>query len=98
MPEPYAGSVTSQHDRTKLWSIIQAATYFDLPPLIDRVGDWAICTDGLHCLTTSYQISADRLQEADWPDHVARKNWANVGEFESALSKARLLRELGYLQ
>ncbi len=44
-PVPYEGDVT--HPQTpqasgQMCSVIEAATYYDLPPLLARNGDWAI--------------------------------------------------------
>lgn len=96
-PEPYEGSVTSAHDRSQQWDIIRAATYYDLPPLVDRRGDWAICTDGIYCLTSSYPIGASRLDEQDWEAHMSEKDWVNMSDFRAALNRAKSLRRLGYI-
>lgn len=98
MPSAYEGAVTSSHDRTKTWSIIEAATYYDVPAILVRVGDWAVCTDGLYCLTTNYPISADRFDEHDRVDHMSEKNWVDQGQFVAALEQARALKSLGYVQ
>src|SRR5262249_39693332 len=93
----YKGSVTSSQDRSENWSIIEAATFYDLPPVIDRVGIWAVCTNGLHCLTESYFIESARFEEEDWVKHMAEKTWVDRTEFSAALSRAQNLKRLGYL-
>lgn len=69
MPHAYEGQVVKAHDRDQMWTVIEAATYFELPPLLRRIGDWAICISGLYCLTTSYPIAAHRFDE-DWAEHM----------------------------
>lgn len=97
MPKGYQGEVTSAQDNTQRWSVIQAAMHYELPPLLDRVGDWAICVDGLYCLTSRYPIPADRLDEPDWVDHMKLKSWVNIEDFSAALERARVFRRCGYI-
>jgi hypothetical protein len=96
-PEAYEGTVESAQVRGKQWDIIRAATYYDLPPLLDRRGIWAICIDGLYCLTTQYPIGASRFDEQDWREHMSDKPWVDIHEFEMALERAQTLRRLGYI-
>lgn len=97
MPEAYEGVVRKAHERDKQWSVIQAATYFELPPIIERIGEWAICKDGLHCLFTQYEIRVARLDE-DWVEHLHGKSWLdNEEDFVNALARAKSLRDTGYI-
>jgi hypothetical protein len=96
LPEAYRGQVTSSHDRTTQWSVIEAATYYDLPPLIGRVGDWAISRRGLHCLTTRYDIASNRLGE-DWQEHMSLKTWVNKVDMIAALDRIKALVACGYV-
>lgn len=97
MPDAYEGTVRKAHEPDKQWSVVQAATYFDTPPVIERVGDWAICTDGLYCLSTKYEITVARLEE-DWHEHMSAKTWINESDFMKALDRARSLRAVGYIR
>jgi hypothetical protein len=97
MPLGYKGTVTSAQDRSEEWSIIEAATYHDLPPILGRIGDWAICTDGLYCLIRDYPIATSRLENFDWVEHMSAKGWVNEADFAAALSLTRTLRDLGYV-
>jgi hypothetical protein len=97
MPKGYQGEVTSSQDNTQTWSVIQAATHYELPPLLDRVGEWAVCVDGLYCLTSNYPIPADRLDEPDWIDHMKLKSWVKIDDFAAALERARAFRRCGYI-
>jgi hypothetical protein len=73
----------------KTWSVVEAATYFDLPPLILRLGDWAICRDGIHCLYVSYFIPKEEFDEPDWIKHVTEKTWVDRGDFISIFQTAK---------
>jgi hypothetical protein len=97
MSEAYRGQVATSHDHQEQWSIIAAATYYDLPPMLDRVGVWAICVDGLYCLINNCAISSDRFDEMDWVDHMSEKDWIDETEFAAAFELARTLKGLGYL-
>ncbi len=96
--EPYQGTVREPHEKGKQWSVIQAATYFNTPPVIERIGEWAICKDGLYCLFTSYEIPTARFDEGDWEDQLAEKTWlASKDDFRNALGRAKALRDVGYI-
>lgn len=91
-PTPYKGSVTRPETpkaAAKTCTIIEAANYFDLPPLIERHGEWAICEDGIHSLYMNYYIDKARLGEADWIEHVTGKPWVLASEFTAAFERAR---------
>jgi len=91
-PRPYDGKVTRhgtpQADKKKC-SVIEAANYYDLPPLLSRFGDWVICENGIHCLYIEYYIAKSRLDESDWVDHVTEKPWVNARDFISAFEEAK---------
>jgi hypothetical protein len=97
MPKGYQGEVASSQETTQTWSVVQAATHYQVPPLLDRVGEWAVCVDGLYCLTSKYSIPADRLEEPDWIDHMKLKSWVNISDFAGALERARAYRRCGYV-
>jgi hypothetical protein len=98
MSDAYHGQVACSRERQDQWSIVEAATHYDLPPILDRVGAWAICTDGLYCLTQSYTITSDRFDEMDWIDHMRAKEWVDGTEFAAAFELGRTLKGLGYLR
>lgn len=93
-PTPYQGSVTKagtpQANREE-WSIIEAANFHDLPPIICRFGYWAVCEDGLHSLYINYYISKERFDEPDWIDHMRSKTWVDIHDFTRAFDKAKKL-------
>ena len=97
MPDAYEGTVASARGDDREWSVIEAATYFDLPPLLCRVGSWAVCIDGIYCLTTNYQITAGRFDEFDWDEHMSEKTWVNMADFRAALGSARSFKDAGYI-
>jgi hypothetical protein len=43
--------------------------------IIARVGRWCVTTQGLVCVDEDYWISADRLDEGDWLEHLLEKDW-----------------------
>ena len=91
-PDPYAGTVTkagTPQSAGEKWSVVQAAKYFDLPPLIVRRGDWAVCRDGINCLYVTYFISKERFGEIDWIDQVTEKTWVDKGDFISIFKTAK---------
>jgi hypothetical protein len=98
MPQAYEGTVTGGKFRDEVKSIVEAATAFDLPPLIAREGTWAICTNGLYCLTQSYPILASRFEETDWEGHMSEKTWVDETEFIIALERARDFKRRGYIR
>jgi len=98
MPQGYEGTVERPAGEDGVWSIIEAATFYDLPPLLDRVGDWALCVDGLYCLTTSYPIASSRLENDTWLDHMREKDWVNMRDFHAALLRAISLKQRGYMR
>lgn len=90
--EPYQGEVTKtgspQADGEK-WSVVEAANYYDLPPILARFGDWAICEDGIYCLYGQDYIEKSRLNEPDWLSHYSEKTWVSSQDFTSAFETAK---------
>lgn len=43
--------------------------------IITRVGRWCVTAQGLVCIDEDYWISADRLDEGDWLEHLLEKDW-----------------------
>jgi len=97
-PEPYRGEViktgTPQADGEK-WSVVEAANYNDLPPLLARFGDWAICEDGIYCLYGQYYIAKSRFNETDWIEHVTEKTWVTPQDFISVFNTAKEMKASG---
>lgn len=56
--------------------------------IIAVIGEWAITTDGIECLTHSYSITNDRLNKEDWISHLEFKNWVNADDFSLAYNRA----------
>lgn len=91
-PSPYQGEVSKHgtpRNAGEMCSVVEAANYFSLPPLLYRCGDWAICEDGIHCLYIQYYISKSRLNEDDWIEHVTEKSWVIRSDFIDAFEKAK---------
>lgn len=99
-PAPYQGTVTrpqTSQAEGKTCSVVEAATYYDLPELIDRVGDWAISNEGIHCLYINYFIAKSRFGESDWVEHVTEKTWVNNSDFVTIFSKAKAMVASGQI-
>ena len=93
-PKPYEGKVTkpgTPHGDEERCSVVEAANYHNLPPILARFGDWVICKDGVHCLYTRYHVAKTRLHESDWVDHMSRKTWVNPQDFIDALEAAKTM-------
>lgn len=90
-PEPYKGTIEIGG---RVVSIVEAANaQEDMPPIVQRFGHWAVCSDAsVQCLYTYYFISAERLDETDWVKHVCGKTWVNCPDFTMALNTAKALR------
>ena len=98
MPHAYDGEVRrGSGDSEAMWSVVLAATYFDLPPLLKRCGDWAVSREGIHCLTTQYEITRDRLGEEDWLAHMTEKKWVNQCDFHCVFHLAKDMVEAGII-
>lgn len=98
MPSAYQGQVPRRTSNPSSWTVIEAATFLELPPLLERHGIWAISRDGLHSLVLRYDIPRSRLYEEDWEEHMEGKDWVDPGEFRNALYRARSLLDAGYLK
>lgn len=91
-PMPYMGEVTrpgSPKATKETSTVVEAANYLDLPPLLERHGEWAICEDGIHCLYSHYFIDKSRLDEDDWIEQVSEKQWVVASEFIAAFERAK---------
>lgn len=70
-------------------SVVTAANDLELPPLLERYGEWAICENGIQCLFTPYFIDKSRLDEDDWIEHVTAKSWVIRSDFIAAFQRAK---------
>lgn len=59
------------------------------PDIITQFGTWAVTEFGVECLTNSYHIDADRLEQTDWQSHMSKKEWVNMADFVLALYHGR---------
>lgn len=87
-PLVYGGHVTRPGE---ICSVVKAAKDLELPPLLERYGQWAICENGIQCLYTSYYIDKSRLHEDDWIEHVTSKPWVVASDFITAFKRAKEL-------
>lgn len=74
-----------------LWDegIELATLRYDLSPVLERHGTWAVTLYGVECLTHPYWIEFDRLREPDWIDHMRSKPWAVWPDFVAAFESAK---------
>ena len=94
-PEPYKGDMPDPREpERQRMSVIEVATYFDLPPLMVRQGKWAVSRRGIHYLQHSYDIPKEALDTEDWVAHMSEKTWADPGEFATILQLAKEMVEL----
>ena len=84
-------TVTTFHGETI--TIEEAVRRFEVSPIIQRFGTWAVTTYGLECLSVYYAIEFHRVNETDWIEHLATKKWAVLEDFARALRYARELQE-----
>lgn len=62
----------------------------NLDPAIELpTPQWAITMYGLEATEKPYRIEWARIDEPDWNDHIAGKEWADLSEFQYALDLAR---------
>lgn len=91
-PKPYKGEVTrprTPKSDGNNCSIIEAANYYDLPPLLERYGEWVICEDGIYNLWFEYYIEKSRLDKDDWISHLTAKAEVNISDFKTAFKRAK---------
>jgi len=96
--QAYQGDVRkieSSYPSTQKWSVVEAANYYDLPPILYRYGVWAICEDGINCLYRPYVIPKHRFDEPDWIEQVTEKTWVNQQDFIKVLRKAKQMLASG---
>jgi TIR domain/CHAT domain len=72
----------------------EALRRFEVSPIIQRYGTWAVTTYGVESLSTKYPIEMDRVDEQDWLDHRRGKGWTIMPDFAAALSYARELKKM----
>lgn len=63
----------------------------DIAPIIIRFGQWAVTEYGVECVDEDYSIARERVHESDWADHLVKKPWCNMNDFQDALDEARRL-------
>jgi hypothetical protein len=81
-------NLESDADRQELE---EAMKRFDVSPIIERFGTWAVTTYGIECLERYYPIEFEQVDESDWLDHMKGKTWVDIGDFAEALFYARQL-------
>lgn len=86
--------VQSSYDPDTYWSVEEAIERFDLSPIVQRFGTWAVTSYGVECLAARYYIEKDRLWEDEdirhgWLDHMCEKPWVVLGDFAAALEYGR---------
>jgi hypothetical protein len=72
----------------------EALQRFEISPIIKRYGTWAVTTYGVECLSNKYYFEMDRVDEPDWVDHMRKKRWPIMPDFEAALSYAREFKKM----
>jgi rRNA-processing protein FCF1 len=73
----------------KLLTLEEAIQSFEIDPIIEIFGTWAVTDYGLECLSTEYPIEKNRLTELDWVSHMKTKTWVKIFDFIAALEFAR---------
>ena len=94
-PEPYSGTIKIADIEN---TIVDIATELGLNTILKRFGDWVITTEGIDCLTKSYSLSIDQIEEENWADKLKDEWWINSGDFELIYYSAKDLIRLGVLQ
>ena len=86
-PQAYKGYVKVNQKKR---SIIEIATGREMPPILQRFGDWVLTTEGIDNLKISYPIEKSRLEDKlgheNWIEHMKEKEWCNMGDFGSVLT------------
>lgn len=74
-----------------LWDadIERATRNWEMAPVVERHGQWAVTLYGVECVERGYFFPYDRVNELDWVEHMAKKAWCNMFDFVSALESAR---------
>lgn len=86
---PTEGAVMSRHcDDVPLDEAIRC---FDISPIIERYGSWAVTEFGVECLETQYFIPLDEVREPNWINQMRGKVWVNLFDFIRALHHAKRL-------
>ena len=97
-PEPYQGEVTdpraAQEEGIKC-TVIEAANYYEIPPIKARFGDWVICEDGISCLYIENFIPKSDFNNPHLIEHVTKKSWVNREDFIKALETAKEMVKSG---
>ncbi len=68
----------------------KAMSLFNVSPIIQRFGNWALTIYGIESLETTYAIKFSRVDESDWLNHMANKEWVKMSEFVAVLKAARV--------
>jgi hypothetical protein len=93
-PEPYTGKVkVGEIDNT----IVEIATKLELDTILKRFGDWVVTTKGIDCLTKSFFISKENIDQEQWVEKMSDEWWVNTGDFELIYYSAKDLMRLGVL-
>lgn len=73
----------------QLWLIAEATRKYDLSPVVEAFGTWAVTEYGVESLTTYYPIATADIWKETWPLHMANKRWVTMRDFLMALAFAR---------
>jgi hypothetical protein len=94
LPAAYQGKVDDPRDKSKQITVIEAATYLGLPPLLARVGEWAVSYQGIHCLGTRFVIEKHLFHDTDWVRQMSEKPWGNTNDFARVFAIAVRMKAL----
>jgi len=87
----YTGNIDQGYKNVPGPPVIEAAVQLRVSPIIDRFGTWAVTDYGVECLTTTYYIGIDGLDDPVLEEKVTSKPWVVPGDFCMALRVAREL-------
>jgi hypothetical protein len=80
----------AEHPAPETLEEIEAARRrFDVAPILQHYGTWAVTEDGIECLVADYHVARDRIHEPDWVRHLSEKIWAVRDDIERAFKDAR---------
>ncbi len=65
-----------------------AVLRYEVGRVVARYGLWVVTDYGIECLGLSYPIEAERLDEQDWLERMAEKNWVDAVDFAAAYQHA----------